>query len=56
MRKTQPFQLVWNIQSREQCGVRLLEAYQNLVQQCGPMFFEAGTLQETESYNKVESS
>lgn len=56
MRKSQPFQLVWNIQNREKCGARLMEAYQNLLQQYSPIFFETGTLPETESYNKVESS
>ncbi len=56
MRKAQPFRLVWDIQDREQCEKRLLEAYQNMLQQCSSMFPETGTLQETESYNKVESS
>ncbi len=56
MRKAQPFRFVWNIQDREQCEAQLLEAYQNMLQRCSPMFSETGTLQETESYNKVESS
>lgn len=56
MRKAQPFQLVWNIQDRAQCEERFLIAYQNMVQQYENRFDTIGTLQEIESYNRIESS
>lgn len=54
MRKAQPFQIIWDIQDETKCKARFLQAYHNMEQQYLDLRGETGTLQKTESYNKVE--